>query len=127
MGALLVPGCGSMGAGSMCVDWWGWDPVEFPQEGPPAPLRPVPAGHLTAYPWTYLYLVYLPLAARHLPTPSGIQCCLQGLPRVSLNCSSGPALPLPMPVNVAAVMPTGRWDGSFLMVFAWSAHSVQIN
>ena len=31
-------------------------------------------------------------------------------PRVSLNCSSGPALPLPVPVNVAAVMSSGRWD-----------------
>ena len=27
-----------------------------------------------------------------------------------MNCPSEPALPLPVPVNVAVVMPTGWWD-----------------
>ena len=51
-----------------CVVWWAWDPVGFPQEGPLLLLQPV----LAVYPRTYLYLVYLPLAAaRHLPALTG--------------------------------------------------------
>ena len=51
-----------------CVVWWGWDLVGFPQEGPLLLLQPV----LTVYPWTYLHLVYLPLATVwHLPALMG--------------------------------------------------------
>ena len=83
-----------------CVVWWVWDPVGFPQEEPLLLLRPVLLGHLTAYPWTYLHLVYLPNGRSSSVSTSG----------VSMYCSSGPALPLPVPVNVAAIMPPGRCD-----------------
>ena len=63
VGALLVPGCSSVGLGQ-CVVWWAWDPVGFPQEEPLLLLWPA----ISFYSWTYLHLVYLPsAAAQHLP------------------------------------------------------------
>ena len=63
VGALLVPGCGSAGAGSVCgLVGLGSGGVSL--GGASAPSAAV----LAVYPWTYLHLVYLPLAAfRHLP------------------------------------------------------------
>ena len=71
MWVLLVPGCGSMGAGSVCglVDL-GSSGVS--SGGASAPSVVCAGWSLTAYPWAYLYLVYLPLAVQHLPAPMGI-------------------------------------------------------
>ena len=105
VGALLVPGCGSMGAGSVC------GLVGLGSGG-------VSSGGASAPSVACAGCLPLDLLAPGLPS---FGCCSASSstngnsssvssPGASLNCSSGPALPLPMPVNVAAIMPTGRWD-----------------
>ena len=105
VGALLVPGCGSTGAGSVC-GLVGLGSCGVSSGGASDPSVAC-AGCLP-----------LDLLAPGLPS---FGCCLASSSTngrsssvsssgVSLNCSSGPALPLPVPVNVAAVMPTGQWD-----------------
>ena len=78
----------------------------FPQEEPLLLLRPVPN------------LLPLDLLAPGLPSFGCLSASSStngksssvSSSRASMNCSSGPTLPLPVPLNVAAVMPTGRWD-----------------
>ena len=105
VGALLVPGCGSTGARSVC------GLVGLGSGG-------VSLGGASAPSAACASCLPLNLLAPGLPS---FGCCLASSSTngrsssvsssgASLNYSSGPALPLPMPVNVAAIMPTGRWD-----------------
>ena len=100
VGALLVPGCGFTGAGSVCG------------------LVGLGSGGASAPSATCTGCLPLDLLAPGLPS---FGCCSASsstngrsssvsYSKVSLNCSSGPALPLPMLVKVAAVIPTGQWD-----------------
>ena len=123
VGALLVPGCGfymgwvSVWFGGFGI-WWG-----FLRRGLCSfcGLRWLFTLGLTCTWFTFLWLLF-----RHLPALMGGPSSVSSS-RASLNCSSGPALPLPMPVNVAVVMPTGQWDVFCLVVFAWFCPSIQIN
>ena len=66
VGALLVPGCGSTGAGSVCgLVGLGSGGVSSGGASAPDPV-------LAVYSWTYLHPVYLPLAtAQHLSAMMG--------------------------------------------------------
>ena len=105
VGALLVPGWGSTGAWSVC------GLVGLGSGG-------VSSGGASAPSAAYASCLPLDLLASGLPSFGCFSASSSTNRRsssvsssgASLNCSSGPALPLPMPVNVAAIMPTGRWD-----------------
>ena len=105
VGALLVPGWGSVGAGSVC------GLVGLGSGG-------VSSGGASASSVAYTSFLLLDLLAPCLPS---FGCCtassstngrssLVSSSGASLNCPSGPALPLPVPVNVAVIMPPRRWD-----------------
>ena len=111
VGALLVPGCGSTGTVSVC-GLVGLESGGVSSGGASASSAACAGWSPNCLP--------LDLLAPSLPS---FGCCLASSstngnsssvssPGASLNCSSGSALPLPVPVNVAAVMPAGRWDGS---------------
>ena len=109
VGALLVPGCGSTGAGSVC-GLVGLGSGGVSSGGASAPSVACAGWSPNCLP--------LDLLAPHLPS---FGCCSASSstdrnsssvssPGASLNCSSGSALPLPVLVNVAAVMPADQWD-----------------
>ena len=104
-----MPGCGSTGAGSVC-GLVGLGSGGVSSGGAFAPSVACAGWSLSCLP--------LDLLAPGLPS---FGCCLASSStngnsssvsssRASLNCSSGPALPLRVPVNVASIMPTGWWD-----------------
>ena len=105
VGALLVPGCGSIGAGSVC------GLVGLGSGG-------VSSGEASALSAACASCLPLDLLVPGLPSFGCFSASSSTNGRsssvstsgASMYCSSGPALPLPMPVNVAAVMPTGRCD-----------------
>ena len=105
VGSLLGPGCGSAGVGSVC------GLVGLGSSG-------VSSGGASAPSVACASCLPLDLLAPNLPSfgcfsasssPNGRSSSVS-TSRASLYYSSGPALPLPMPVNVAAIMPTGQWD-----------------
>ena len=101
--ALLVPGCGSTGAGSVCGS------VGLGSSG-------VSSGGASAPSAACASCLPLDLLAPCLPSFGYCSASSNTNGRsssvsssgASLNCSSGPALPLPVPVNVAAIMPIGQ-------------------
>ena len=105
VGALLVPGCGSAGAGSVC------GLVGLESGG-------VFSGGASAPSAACASCLPLDLLAPGLPSFGCFSASSSTNGRsssvstsgASMYCSSGPALPLPVPVNVAAVMPPGQCD-----------------
>ena len=108
VGALLVPGCGSTGAGSLCgLVGSGSGGVS---SGGASALSVACAGWSpNCLPLDLLVPGLLSFGCSTSSSTNG-NSSLVSFPGASLNCSSGPALSLPMPVNVAAIMPTGWWD-----------------
>ena len=105
VGALLVPGWGSVGAGSVCGS------VGLGSGG-------VSSGGASAPSAACAGFLPLDLLAPCLPSfgfftassSTNRRSSSVSTSGASMNCPSGAALPLPMPVNVAVVMPPGRWD-----------------
>ena len=108
VGALLVPGCGSTRAGSVC------GPVGLGSGGVSSGGASAPS--VACAGWSPKCLLWdllvpdLPSFGCSASSSTNGNSSSVSSPGASLNCSSEPALPLPVPVNVAAVMPTGQWD-----------------
>ena len=101
-GALLVPGWGPVGVGSVCGSL-GLGPGGISSGEASAPSVAC-AGFL---PFDLLGPGSPSFGCFLASSSTNGKSSLVSSSGMSMNCSSGPALPLPMPVNVAAVMPTG--------------------
>ena len=107
-GALLVPGCGSMEAGSVC-GLVGLGSGGVSSGGASAPSVACTGWSPNCLPLDLLVPGLPSFGCSASSSTSGNSSSVSS-PGVSLNCSSGPAWPLPMLVNAAAIMPVGRWD-----------------
>ena len=110
MGALLVPGCGSLGAGSVC-GLVGLGSGGVSSGGASAPSVACASWSPNCLPLDLL-VPGLPSFGYSASSSTFGNSVLSSVPfpGASLNYSSGPALPLPMLVNVTAIMPSGQWD-----------------
>ena len=96
-GSLLVPGCGSVGLGSGGISSGGASAPSLACAGG-SPVLP-----------SDLLVVSAPSSGWSASSSTfGNSCQSSSLPGASKNCSAGPLLPLP--VNLAIVMPRGWCD-----------------
>ena len=103
--ALLVPGWGSTGAGSVC-GLVGLGSSGVSSGGPSAPS----VACASCLPLDLLAPGLPPFGCRSASYSSNGKSSSVSHSGASPNCSLGSPLPLPMPVKVAVVMPPGQWD-----------------